>query len=218
MVVAVCDVDESRLEWFADRVVPRDSLYTDVDELLARDDVDAVYCAVPHNLHEELYVKILRAGKHLFAEKPFGIDAAAAREDRGGRRRVAGAARPLLERVPVLARRAANLRGRASRTLRRRDRGARGVPAQQRPGSEQADQLEAHGRRQRPLRGVLGDLGLHVLHLPLRLGWRPEIVFAVLSNIVRERPNASGELVPCETWTTRSSRAASAPASRCGSR
>lgn len=43
----------------------------------ARPDVDAVYCAVPHNLHEELYVKILRAGKHLFAEKPFGIDAAA---------------------------------------------------------------------------------------------------------------------------------------------
>ena len=30
-----------------------------------------------HNLHEEIYVACLRAGKHLLGEKPFGIDLAA---------------------------------------------------------------------------------------------------------------------------------------------
>ena len=47
-------------------------------ELLASDQVDVVYVAVPHNLHEKLYCDVLAAGKDLLAEKPFGIDLAAA--------------------------------------------------------------------------------------------------------------------------------------------
>jgi predicted dehydrogenase len=48
--------------------------------------------------------------------------------------------------------------------------------------------------------GCMGDLGLHVLHVPLRSGWQPQNVRALLSNIVRQRYNKAGELVPCETW------------------
>jgi predicted dehydrogenase len=48
--------------------------------------------------------------------------------------------------------------------------------------------------------GCMGDLGMHVFHLPLRLGWRPRNVRAILSKVVRERPDASGNLVPCDTW------------------
>jgi len=48
--------------------------------------------------------------------------------------------------------------------------------------------------------GCMGDLGMHVLHVPLRLGWRPTSVHAQLSKLVRERPNARGERVPCTTW------------------
>ena len=48
--------------------------------------------------------------------------------------------------------------------------------------------------------GVMGDLGMHVVHLPLRLGWRPRSVYAVLQDIVTERPGPDGELVPCDTW------------------
>ena len=44
------------------------------------------------------------------------------------------------------------------------------------------------------------DLGMHVLHLPLRLGWRPERLYAVLQDIVKERPGPDGEPVPCDTW------------------
>ena len=48
--------------------------------------------------------------------------------------------------------------------------------------------------------GVMGDLGMHVAHLPLRLGWRPATVFAQLSDIVTERPDPqTGEPVPCDT-------------------
>ena len=48
--------------------------YSDYRQLLENPGVEAVYCAVPHHLHAEIYVEILRAGKHLLGEKPFGID------------------------------------------------------------------------------------------------------------------------------------------------
>ena len=32
--------------------------------------------------------------------------------------------------------------------------------------------------------GVMGDLGMHVAHVPLRLGFRPETVYAMLDNVV----------------------------------
>ena len=49
----------------------------DYAELLADPEVEAVYCAVPHHLHEQVYCAAIRAGKHLMGEKPFGIDQAA---------------------------------------------------------------------------------------------------------------------------------------------
>jgi len=48
--------------------------------------------------------------------------------------------------------------------------------------------------------GVMGDLGPHVCTIPLRAGWVPRNVRAVLSNIVRARPDGKGNVVPCETW------------------
>jgi predicted dehydrogenase len=43
---------------------------TDVDELLARDDVDAVAIATPARTHHGLAIKALAAGKHVMVEKP----------------------------------------------------------------------------------------------------------------------------------------------------
>lgn len=45
------------------------------DELLAREDVDAVYIAVPHFLHATLAAAAARAGKHVLLEKPAGLSA-----------------------------------------------------------------------------------------------------------------------------------------------
>ena len=39
-----------------------------------KEDIDAIYCAVPHNLHEQFYIDIIKSGKALLGEKPFGID------------------------------------------------------------------------------------------------------------------------------------------------
>lgn len=48
--------------------------------------------------------------------------------------------------------------------------------------------------------GVMGDLGMHVLHVPLRLGWKPDTVFAQLQKIIHERPDGKGGMAPCDTW------------------
>jgi predicted dehydrogenase len=48
--------------------------------------------------------------------------------------------------------------------------------------------------------GCMGDLGMHVYHIPSRFGFKPKTVRALLSKIVRERPDREGNLVPCKTW------------------
>ncbi len=46
------------------------------DRLLERADVEAVVVALPCDLHAGVYEKALRAGKHLYAEKPLGLTVA----------------------------------------------------------------------------------------------------------------------------------------------
>ncbi|MET7424041.1 Gfo/Idh/MocA family oxidoreductase [Dactylosporangium sp. NPDC005555] len=53
---------------------------TGYDELLARDDVDAVYVPLPTALHVPWGLKVLAAGKHLLLEKPSATSAAGTRE------------------------------------------------------------------------------------------------------------------------------------------
>jgi predicted dehydrogenase len=48
--------------------------------------------------------------------------------------------------------------------------------------------------------GCMGDLGMHALHVPFRLGWIPRDVCARLSKIVTHRPGKDSKLAPCETW------------------
>jgi predicted dehydrogenase len=76
-LTAVSDNNPANLDWF--RAVPGIKNFAlDYRDLLADPEVDAVYVAVPHHLHETVYSDCLRAGKDLLAEKPFGIDAGAA--------------------------------------------------------------------------------------------------------------------------------------------
>ncbi|MEE1048913.1 MAG: Gfo/Idh/MocA family oxidoreductase, partial [Clostridia bacterium] len=76
-IVGVCDYNETATEWFVDNFNSVKYVTTDYTELLNKDDIDAIYCALPHNLHGKVYSDIIKAGKHLLGEKPFGIDAAA---------------------------------------------------------------------------------------------------------------------------------------------
>ena len=69
-VIAVCDQREDRLT-AAQKVQPSLRAYTDVDEMLADPDVHAVAIATPVTTHFPLAMRALRAGKHVFVEKPF---------------------------------------------------------------------------------------------------------------------------------------------------
>lgn len=46
----------------------------------------------------------------------------------------------------------------------------------------------------------MNDLGLHVAHLPLRLGLRPRSVHAQLQRVYRTRPDGKGGSAVCDTW------------------
>jgi len=68
-VVALCDpradvADARAREWG----VPR--TYTDLDDLLADDGVDAVEILSPTHLHKDHVVAAARAGKHVSCQKP----------------------------------------------------------------------------------------------------------------------------------------------------
>jgi predicted dehydrogenase len=68
-LVAICDLDLGRAQSLAEKVGRVDAI-GDLDELLARDDVDAVAIATPARTHHAVVLAALRAGKHVVVEKP----------------------------------------------------------------------------------------------------------------------------------------------------
>lgn len=46
-------------------------VYTDLDDMLAEDEIDFIYVASPNSLHYEQSLKALQAGKNVICEKPF---------------------------------------------------------------------------------------------------------------------------------------------------
>lgn len=197
VLTAVADLNPTTLSWF-DRIPSCRQKTTSYHELLANPEVEVVYVAVPHDLHEKVYLDVLAAGKDLFAEKPFGIDL--------------GAATRILEAV---------------RTSGRFVRCSSEMPFF--PGAQRAFEIARDGGIGRILEvvsgfhhssdldpakpanwkrlsatcgqaGVLNDLGMHALHLPLRLGWTPSSLFAQLQKGYAERPDGRGGMATCDTW------------------
>lgn len=67
-LVAVVDVQMERAQVIADEYGI--AAYDSVEEMLKRDDVDAVSIVTPEPLHREPVEQCARAGKHIFLEKP----------------------------------------------------------------------------------------------------------------------------------------------------
>ncbi|HEY2588461.1 MAG TPA: Gfo/Idh/MocA family oxidoreductase [Tepidisphaeraceae bacterium] len=68
-IVALCDVDDQFLADAA-QFFPQAGRYNDYHELIARPDIDAVLVATPDHTHAWATLAALRAGKHVYCEKP----------------------------------------------------------------------------------------------------------------------------------------------------
>lgn len=79
VVKYICDRDQERLGRFQRRY-PSVRTATEIDDVLADPEVDAVVIATPVFTHAELAAASLRAGKHTFVEKPLAPSAALADE------------------------------------------------------------------------------------------------------------------------------------------
>jgi len=78
-LAAVCDTPE-RLSALAGKLPPETRRFSDFGEMLAADCCDAVIVATPHFQHPELSIRALRAGRHVFCEKPAGVSVTQVRE------------------------------------------------------------------------------------------------------------------------------------------
>ena len=67
-VVAVCDVYKKRLVENQERL--KADGYLDYRELIARNDIDAVYIATPDHWHATMAIEAMEAGKDVYLEKP----------------------------------------------------------------------------------------------------------------------------------------------------
>ncbi len=196
-LVAVADLVEDVRNWFQ-RIPSCAQITANYHDLLANPAVDVVYVAVPHHLHEAIYIDVLKAGKDLFAEKPFGIDL-------GSAQRIADAAAAsgcfvrCSSEFPFFPG--------AQRVMQAAQSGKLGRILQVVSGFHHSSDLDASkpANWKRLSRscgeiGVLGDLGMHACHIPLRLGWRPKRLFAQLQKGYPERPDGKGGVTACDTW------------------
>lgn len=68
-IVAAADIDAEELASVAKKHEIKDT-YSDFREMLARDDIQAVDVCLHNNFHMPVTVEALRAGKHVYCEKP----------------------------------------------------------------------------------------------------------------------------------------------------
>lgn len=71
-LVAVCDNDRPKARSLADRFGIPDT-FTDIEDLLELDDLDAVVVATPNHLHEPHVLSALAAKRHVLCERPLAL-------------------------------------------------------------------------------------------------------------------------------------------------
>ena len=198
-IVAVCNTSPAPMRWFTDHFPDIRQATADYRELLANPDVDAVYVAVPHHLHAEIYCAAIRAGKHLLGEKPFGID----------REANAAILACLAEHPACFARCSSEFPffPAMQRIGKMIEADAFGRIIEVNAGFQHSSDLDPakplNWKRRTATNGdygCMGDLGMHTLHVPLRAGWTLQNVRAILTKIYPQRPGADGAPTPCETW------------------
>src|SRR5690348_8200464 len=72
--VAACDLDSARMDQ-AKQDFPHIRTYTQIEDLLAQEDIDLVTVITPHHTHATIAMQVLESGKHCILEKPMCIRA-----------------------------------------------------------------------------------------------------------------------------------------------
>lgn len=198
VVVGICDPVPAARDWFAQ--FPSVKYFvSDYHELLNKDDIDVIYCAIPHNMHEQVYCDIIRAKKHLMGEKPFGIDSVANK----------AILQAIKENPNVFVRCCSQhpYYPACQELVRWVRSGKLGKIIEVRSGFCHSSDLDltkpVNWKRMIDINGeygCMGDLGIHTMHVPFHLGFQPKRLYAQLSNIIKERPDGKGGMVPCLTW------------------
>jgi len=198
-IVAICDTNAELHSWYQAHLPSLRQVTADYTSLLANEQVDVVYVAVPHHLHEEIYCAVIRAGKALMGEKPFGIDLPANQKIMQCIEEHPGVFVRCSSEFPFFPA--------VQRIGRMIEDAAFGRLVEVEAGFLHSSDLDPNKpinwKRRVELNGrygCLGDLGMHVCHVPFRAGWIPQTVRAVLSNIVEQRPDGQGGSAACETW------------------
>ena len=197
-IVGVCSRKAESRAWFEENFSLRYSV-SDYRELLDKDDIDAIYCAVPHDLHESFYVDIIKSGKALLGEKPFGIDEKAN----------ANILKALAEHPETFVRCCSEFPYYpAMQTLINwYNEGKFGKVLEIRAGFHHCSDMDLA----KPINwkrmvkhngeyGCPGDLGIHTQHVPFRFGFVPKTVCAHFSNIAKTRPDGKGGTTVCDTF------------------
>ncbi|MCE5250554.1 Gfo/Idh/MocA family oxidoreductase [bacterium] len=200
-IISLCDrtVSESVTGWFTSNFPSVRQVTDDYNEVLGNPDIEAVYIAVPHHLHEEIYTAAIESGKHFLGEKPFGID-----------KKANDTIIDMLEKHPGVFARCSSefpffpavqkigemIENKAFGTIIEVESGfLHSTDLDPDKPINWKRMIEFNG-----LYGCMGDLGMHACHVPFRAGWTPINVRVILSDIVKERPDGRGGVAPCRTW------------------
>lgn len=72
-LVSICDADQTRANAVRVKFSPAAETTQDFRQTLAREDIDAVFIATPDHWHAAIAIEALRAGKHVYCEKPMTL-------------------------------------------------------------------------------------------------------------------------------------------------
>ena len=199
VISAICDKNIETWRWYINNFPDIEIKTEDYRDLLTSDNVDAIYCAVPHNLHEKLYIDIINSGKHLLGEKPFGIDKRANDNILAAINNNPGLVVRCSSEFPYFPA--------CQQLIIWLNNGKYGRLIEVKTGFHHSSDMDLN----KPINwkrmvdingeyGCMGDLGMHTLHIPFRMGWKPKNVYANLQKIAEARPDGKGGSVPCKTW------------------
>lgn len=68
-VVAICDINEERLNYIGDKYGIK-RRFTHIGKLLAEPDIDAVDVCLHNNMHAPVSIAVMQSGRHCYCEKP----------------------------------------------------------------------------------------------------------------------------------------------------